>query len=165
MRLIDRLPLILDSKLHIGVLTGAGISAESGVPIFRGKGSMWEDNKTRELARKAGPPWNTKGTWEYYEWRRGLVSRCEPNAAHLTLVAATLNAAINASTRADLFLVIGTSAVVSPARGLPLIALKKGATVIEINRDPTPLTPLVTLSVRGKAAEILPQLWKELLSK
>jgi NAD-dependent deacetylase len=242
--LIDRLHLIHDSKLHVAVLTGAGISADSGVPIFRGNGSMWEDEKTQELARKAGPPWNTKGTWEYYEWRRGLVSRCEPNAAHLTLVEmesyfdnfcvitqnvdglheragsknilelhgnmwkgrcpqdgaivdlphtpleslppyhtcgtalrphvvqfgetidpATLNEAINASKSADLFLVIGTSAVVSPARELPLIPLKKRATVIEINRDPTPLTPLVSLSIRGKAAEILPQLWKELLSK
>ncbi len=243
MTLIDRLHLILDPKLRVAVLTGAGISAESGVPIFRGKGSMWEDEKTRELARKAGPPWNTKGTWEFYEWRRGLVSRCKPNAAHLTLVEmetyfdnfcvitqnvdglharadskcvlelhgnmwkgrcprdgaivdlphtplaslppyhtcgtalrphvvqfgepldpVTIKAALNASDRADLFFVIGTSAVVSPARELPLIALKKGATVIEINRDPTPLTPLVTLSIRGKAAEILPQLWKELLS-
>jgi NAD-dependent SIR2 family protein deacetylase len=45
---------------------------------------------------------------------------------------------------------------------LPLIALKKGATVVEINRDPTPLTTLVTVSIRGKAAEILPQLWTEL---
>ena len=244
MGLIDRLHLIPDPKLPVAVLTGAGISAESGVPIFRGKGSMWEDEKTRDLARKAGPPWNTKGTWEFYEWRRGLVSRCKPNAAHLTLVEMetyfdnfcvitqnvdglharagskcvlelhgnmwkgrcprdgaivdlphtplkslppyhtcgtalrphvvqfgepldpdTINAAINVSNRADLFFVIGTSAVVSPARDLPLIALKKGATVIEINRDPTPLTPLVTLSIRGRAAEILPQLWKELLSK
>ena len=244
MVLIDRLHLTPDPKLHVAVLTGAGISAESGVPIFRGKGSMWEDEKTQELARKAGPPWNTKGTWEYYEWRRGLVSRCEPNAAHLALVEmesyfdnfcvitqnvdglharagskcvlelhgnmwkgrcpqdgaivdlphtpleslppyhtcgtalrphvvqfgetidpATVHAAINASAHAELFLVIGTSAVVSPARDLPLIALKKGATVIEINRDPTPLTPLVTVSIRGKAAEILPQLWEELLSK
>jgi NAD-dependent SIR2 family protein deacetylase len=50
--------------------------------------------------------------------------------------------------------------VVSPARELPLIALKKGATVIEINRDSAPLTTLVALPIRGKAAEILPQLWK-----
>lgn len=122
MELTDRLHLITEPKLRVAVLTGAGISAESGVPIFRGKGSMWEDEKT-------------------------------------------LNAAITASARADLFFVIGTSAVVSPARELPLIALKKGATVIEVNREPTPITPLVTLSIRGKAAEILPRLWKELLSK
>ena len=55
--------------------------------------------------------------------------------------------------------------MVSPARELPLIALKKGVTVIEINRDSTPLTTLVALPIRGKAAEILPPLWKELLSR
>ncbi|NQE45455.1 NAD-dependent protein deacylase 1 [ANME-1 cluster archaeon GoMg2] len=149
------------------------------------------------------------------KWRRALVSRCEPNAAHLMLVeigsyfdyfwlitqnvdglhtragskqvlelhgnmrggrclrdgvdlpqtplaslppyhscgtalrphvvqfgetseSATITAAITASAHADLFIVIATSAVVSPARDLPLIALKNGVTVIEINRDPTP---------------------------
>jgi NAD-dependent deacetylase len=78
---------------------------------------------------------------------------------------ATLRVAIDASERAELFLVIGTSGVVSPARDLPLIALEKGAKVIEINRDLTPLTPLVTRSFRGKAAEILPKLWRELRKK
>jgi NAD-dependent deacetylase len=230
--------------LHVVVLTGAGISAESGVPIFRGKGSMWESPKAREFASRAGPPWNTKGTWEFYEWRRALVARCEPNAAHCTLAemesffdhfclitqnvdglhsragnkrvlemhgnmwkgrcpkdgelvalpetplkslppyhscgtalrphvvqfgepidSKTLNEAIQESMRANLFFVIGTSGVVSPARDLPLLALRKGATVIEINRNETVLTPLVTLSIRGKAAEILPKLWKELLER
>jgi len=46
MVLIDRLHLIPDPKLHVAVLTGAGISTESGVPIFRGNGSMWEDEKS-----------------------------------------------------------------------------------------------------------------------
>jgi NAD-dependent deacetylase len=84
--LIEGLELFLSPKLHAAVLTGAGISAESGVPIFRGKGSMWENETARKLAQKARPPWNTRETWEYYEWRRALVSRCQPNAAHLTLV-------------------------------------------------------------------------------
>jgi NAD-dependent deacetylase len=101
------------------------------------------------------PPYHTCGT----ALRPHVVQFGEP------LDSATLHAAINASAHADFFLVIGTSAVVSPARELPLIALKKRATVIEINRDPTPLTPLVTVSIRGKAAEILPQLWTELLAK
>ena len=46
---------------------------------------MWESAEARRLASEAGPPWNTRGTWEFYEWRRGLVSRCEPNEAHRTL--------------------------------------------------------------------------------
>jgi len=73
-------------KLRVVALTGAGISIESGVPIFRGKGSMWEIPEARRLASRAGPPWNTKETWEFYEWRRRLVSQCKPNAAHYTLV-------------------------------------------------------------------------------
>jgi NAD-dependent deacetylase len=78
---------------------------------------------------------------------------------------AILRAAIDSSERAELFLVIGTSGVVSPARDLPLIALARGAKVIEINRDPTPLTPLVTRTILGKASEILPRLWKEFLKR
>jgi NAD-dependent deacetylase len=76
-----------------------------------------------------------------------------------------LSESLKASMRADLFFVIGTSGVVAPARDLPLLALKKGAKVIEINREETVLTPHVTVSVRGKAAEILPRLWTELLEK
>jgi NAD-dependent deacetylase len=84
--LIEGLELFPDPKLRVVVLTGAGISAESGVPIFRGKGSMWKNETARKLAEKAGPPWNTKETWEYYEWRRALVDKCKPNAAHFALV-------------------------------------------------------------------------------
>ncbi len=62
MEFIDRLALVPDPKLHVAVLTGTGISAESGVPIFRGKGSMRENQQARNLARKAGFPWDTKET-------------------------------------------------------------------------------------------------------
>jgi len=82
----ERFGLTVNPKLRVVVLTGAGISIESGVPIFRGKGSMWEKPEARRLASKAGPPWNTRETWEYYEWRRKLVNQCKPNAAHYTLV-------------------------------------------------------------------------------
>ena len=47
---------------------------------------MWEDKRARESARNVGPHWNTRETWEFYEWRRRLVARCKPNPAHLTLV-------------------------------------------------------------------------------
>ena len=55
MVIIDRLHLNSDPKWHVAVLTGAGISAESGVPIFRGKGSMWKDEKNVDgLHARAG---------------------------------------------------------------------------------------------------------------
>jgi len=202
---------------------------------------MWEIPEARRLASKAGPPWNRKETWEFYEWRRRLVRQCKPNAAHYTIVEMeryfenfqlitqnvdglhiragcksvlelhgnmwrgrctrcgtsvdlpetplrsippycecgkplrpsvvqfgepidpnVLNKAFGASGRADLFFVIGTLGVVSPAAQMPLIALQNGAKVIEINPDPTVLTRYMTLSLRGKSAEVLPRFWGEL---
>jgi NAD-dependent deacetylase len=58
----------------------------------------------------------------------------------------------------DLFLSVGTSAAVFPAAQLPLTALQAGAAVVEINKDPTPLTRVATYSLRGAAGAILPAL-------
>ncbi|MGB6338632.1 MAG: hypothetical protein WBF32_02560 [Candidatus Aminicenantaceae bacterium] len=52
--------------------------------------------------------------------------------------------------------VVGTSAVVQPAASLPLAASESGAIVVEINPDPTPITPYVDYSFRGNAGDILP---------
>ncbi len=60
MELLEWLNRIPHRGLHVVVLTGAGISAESGVPIFRGKGSLWKNPVARKLAAKAGPPWNVR---------------------------------------------------------------------------------------------------------
>ncbi len=57
----------------------------------------------------------------------------------------------------NVLLVIGTSALVEPAASLPLLALRHGAVVVEINPAPTPLTPFVTASLRGLAGVLLPQ--------
>jgi NAD-dependent deacetylase len=86
MSVVEKLCLTMGPKLCVVVLTGAGVSIESDVPIFRGKGSIWGIPEARRLASRAGPPWNTGETWEFYEWRRRLVSQCKPNAAHQTLV-------------------------------------------------------------------------------
>jgi len=231
--------LALSRKTRVVVLTGAGVSAESGVPIFRGKGSLWEIPEARRLAERAGPPWNDRGTWEFYEWRRQLVKRCQPNPAHLTLAemedwfedftlitqnvdglhqragsrrvfelhgsmwrgrceecgrvqelpetplpqlpplcrcgnalrpdvvqfgepvkSEALKEGFQAARRCDLFLVVGTSAVVYPAAELPLVALGRGAAVIEINPTETPLSKVVHRSFRGKAGEVLPAVWR-----
>jgi NAD-dependent deacetylase len=239
---IEKLGLKADSSLTVVVLTGAGVSAESGVPVFRGPGSLWDIPEARKLAADAGPPWNTEGTWKFYEWRRQLVSRCEPNAAHLTIAEMeryfkdftlvtqnvdglhqragskrvfelhgsmwrarclrcraivelpetplpslppvhwcgspmrphvvqfgepvdqlALREALDASSRAELFLVVGTSGVVFPAAELPLLALERGAKVVEINPTETALTPHVTMSIHGNAGEALPKFWHEFL--
>jgi NAD-dependent deacetylase len=57
----------------------------------------------------------------------------------------------------DVLLVVGTSALVEPAASLPLLAIRRGALVVEINPAPTPLTPLVTASLRGPAGVLVAQ--------
>lgn len=70
-------------------------------------------------------------------------------------------AAIRAAGEADVLLSIGTSGLVQPAASIPLMALEQGAAVIEINPEPTPISERVTVSLRGPAAELLPQLLEE----
>ena len=62
----------------------------------------------------------------------------------------------------DLFLSIGTSTLVHPAAGLPFEALQRGATVVEINPDTTPLTPRATFALSGASGVILPELVRQL---
>jgi len=66
--------------------------------------------------------------------------------------------ALAASRSCDVFFSIGTSALVHPAASLPFEALQYGATVVEINPDPTPLTARAHLTLRGPAGEVLPAL-------
>ncbi len=64
--------------------------------------------------------------------------------------------------RCDLMLVIGTSCVVYPAAELPLIAKRKGATIIEINREDTMISHIADYKLRGKAGEIMSKLLEEI---
>jgi NAD-dependent protein deacetylase/lipoamidase len=66
------------------------------------------------------------------------------------------------SANCDVFLAIGTSAVVYPAAALPVEALESGATVVEINPQPTPLTPRADFVLASAAGKILPDLLKSL---
>ncbi len=68
------------------VLTGAGISAESGVPVFRGAEGLWRDYRPEDLATVDAFQRNPELVWEWYNWRRELIAGCSPNAAHETLV-------------------------------------------------------------------------------
>jgi NAD-dependent deacetylase len=67
------------------VLTGAGISAESGVPTFRGEAGLWRQYRPEELATPGAFARDPKLVWEWYDWRRGLIAACQPNPAHQTL--------------------------------------------------------------------------------
>ena len=67
------------------VFTGAGVSADSGIPTFRGEGGLWRNYRAEELATPAAFARNPLLVWEWYEWRRGLVRNAQPNAAHLAI--------------------------------------------------------------------------------
>jgi NAD-dependent deacetylase len=226
------------------VLTGAGISAESGVPTFRGEGGLWRNYRAEELATPHAFRRDPELVWSWYAWRREVVGACRPNGAHETLVemetqlddfclvtqnvdglhslagsrnvvelhgniwgmrctrhcrpvweeradplpqipprcpdcgalarpdvvwfgetlpSGALEQALLAAQRCQLMLVVGTSAVVEPAASLPLLALQRGAQVIEINPQPTPLSPAVDEAIREPAAMALPRWWRERL--
>jgi len=227
----------------VAVLTGAGISQESGVPTFRGADGLWRNFRPEDLATPAAFVRDPGTVWEWYDWRRSVIVRAEPNAGHRALAdlerrkpavagkprfwlitqnvdglheragsrsvvklhgdiwnvrcigcgreerneqvpltplpprcscggllrpgvvwfgeplpAAALEQAFHAARQADVFLVLGTSAVVNPAASLPRIALEHGARVIEVNPEPTELSPAAHLSLRGRTGEILPQI-------
>jgi NAD-dependent deacetylase len=75
---------------------------------------------------------------------------------------AVIEEAIRVSESADLFFSIGTSALVHPAAGLPLLAKRHGAVLVEINPEATPLTSLADYALMGKSGELLPELVKSL---
>ena len=241
-----RVPTELIQKLaaakRVAVLTGAGVSAESGVPTFRdAQTGLWAKFKPEELATPTAFRREPRLVWEWYAWRRELVAKANPNPAHIALVewekrapsftlitqnvddlhrrAGSRNVielhgnitrtkcfdenvvvkswpdtaeipprcprcggllrpdvvwfgeampeeetarAFVASAQCDVFLSIGTSAVVHPAASLPFHALEHGATVIEINPDPTPLTDEANYVLTGAAGVILPELMSAL---
>ena len=66
-------------------LTGAGISAESGVPTFRGADGLWRNYRAEELATPEAFRADPRLVWEFYQWRRELLSKVKPNRAHLAL--------------------------------------------------------------------------------
>jgi NAD-dependent deacetylase len=70
----------------VAVLTGAGISAESGIPTFRGAGGLWRNFRPEELATPEAFARDPRTVWEWYLWRRGLIDAAEPNAGHRALV-------------------------------------------------------------------------------
>lgn len=75
---------LLQAK-KVVVLTGAGISAESGVPTFRGKNGLWKEYRSEELATPQAFASNPPLVWQWYDWRRQIISSKKPNPGHKTL--------------------------------------------------------------------------------
>jgi NAD-dependent deacetylase len=221
----------------VTVLTGAGISAESGVPTFRGAGGVWEKVNPMELASPEGFRRDPRKVWSWYNARRRQLLQVRPNPGHYALAelekrvpqfglitqnvdrlhqaagsknvvelhgniwevrctgcgrvedrtgvdlpdephcdhcgawlrpnvvwfgeelpAQAWRQAEAWTRRADVFLVVGTSAEVWPAAGLVYLARDVGAKLIEINPENTAVTQLADVVLRGPAGQILPQL-------
>ncbi|MCD6250215.1 MAG: NAD-dependent deacylase [candidate division Zixibacteria bacterium] len=219
-------------------LTGAGISAESGVPTFRGQQGLWKKFRPEQLATMEAFLASPDVVWEWYNWRRELISDVSPNPGHYALkemedffskftlitqnvdnlhrvvgssrvlelhgniyhnkcvdcgLALAEDLEIDPSAipvcgkcggqvrpdvvwfgemlpgdvmefafadaeKAEVFITVGTSALVQPAASLPLVAKRAGATLIEINPERTPLSDIADFSFRAKSGELLPQL-------
>ncbi|NXA39035.1 SIR5 deacylase, partial [Eudromia elegans] len=70
---------------HIAIITGAGVSAESGVPTFRGAGGLWRKWQAQELATPEAFARNPSRVWEFYHYRREVMLSKQPNPAHMAI--------------------------------------------------------------------------------
>jgi NAD-dependent deacetylase len=230
------------------VLTGAGISAASGIPTFRGEAGLWRKVRAETIATPEAFANDPRLVWEWYDWRRQMLLAASPNPAHEVLAGwcrarpgvrlvtqnvdglleragaehvirlhgsiwhlrcyrpcaegnhdwrnetapletlpprcphcggiarpavtwfgealdvEAITSAADAAANCDVFLTVGTSALVYPAAGLLPHARAHGAFTVEINTDVTSASAQVDVAVRGKAEDVLAALDQRLRS-
>ncbi|MCX6646376.1 MAG: NAD-dependent deacylase [bacterium] len=78
-------PFKITKNTRITALCGAGISAESGVPTYRGSGGLWNEIEVQEIATSTGFLSNPERGWEFYHERRKNMGMCKPNPGHEAL--------------------------------------------------------------------------------
>jgi NAD-dependent deacetylase len=84
--MIEKAIGILKSAKSLFVLTGAGISAESGIPTFRGADGLWKNYSATDLATPEAFKKDPALVWEWYHWRQNIISKADPNPAHYAVV-------------------------------------------------------------------------------
>jgi len=84
-RVSGKLKSLLRPESRVVVFTGAGVSAESGVPTFRGQDGLWKKFRVEELATPEAFQTDPLRVWEWYSWRREKILNVEPNPGHLAL--------------------------------------------------------------------------------
>ena len=207
---------------RVVALTGAGVSAESGIPTFRGPGGLWERFRPEDLATPEAFARDPRRVWAWYKWRLGIVLSARPNPAHLALAelermglleavitqnvdglhqeagskrVVELHGSLRRARCTRCGLRISLEAVPSedlpkcPSCGgllrpdvvwfgeplpsdaweeavrlaatLPFLAKERGAAVVEVNVNQTPITEIAVVSLRGRASEVLPLLVSE----
>ena len=82
---LARFRQILSGSQHLVILTGAGVSAESGVPTFRGAGGYWRRYQAQQLATPEAFHTNPSLVWEFYHYRREVMGSKHPNPAHTAI--------------------------------------------------------------------------------
>jgi NAD-dependent deacetylase len=83
--MLHRMPIRIRRHERVVVLTGAGISAESGIPTFRDANGLWEQYPVEQVASPEGFAADPKLVWRFYSERRRKAAPCKPNAAHIAL--------------------------------------------------------------------------------
>jgi NAD-dependent deacetylase len=89
---VQALAARLRAASRVTVLTGAGVSAASGVPTFRGPEGLWRQYRAEDLATPQAFARDPRLVWEWYGWRRQLIAACRPNRAHEVLATWTQRA-------------------------------------------------------------------------
>ena len=82
---IRQVARILADSQRVCCMTGAGVSAESGVPTFRGHGGLWEGRRPQEVATPEAFNADPQDVWRFYRWRRKNMAACKPNPGHHAL--------------------------------------------------------------------------------
>ncbi|NWF89917.1 MAG: NAD-dependent deacylase [Ignavibacteriaceae bacterium] len=230
----------LQSAKKIVFFSGAGISAESGIPTFRGKDGIWNKLSPEELANFNAFIKNPKLVWEWYNYRKSIVHQAKPNLGHLAIVefenifsevivitqnvdnlhrragskkvyelhgniernfcikckkhydgdldfqegvpncscgglirpdvvwfgemlpAEQFRLSEKAAQSCDIFLIVGTSAVVYPAASLVYTAKSNGAFLVEVNIEETEVSTIVDVSLFGESGKILPKIVEQI---
>jgi len=83
--LLDRAAHVISTARTVTVVTGAGVSAASGVPTFRGATDLWKSFRPEDLATPEAFARDPGTVWEWYQWRRSSIADCRPNRAHEVL--------------------------------------------------------------------------------
>jgi NAD-dependent deacetylase len=241
---LERAADLLRTAERVTVLTGAGVSAESGVPTFRDAGGLWEGHRIEDVATPSAFVRDPVLVWRFYNARRAALRTVRPNAGHhalarleerlgperFALITQNVDGlhraagsrhvlevhgslarvrctgcgrveprdddlgdlprcgacngllrpdvvwfeemlpqdvwaeAVAAASACTCFLVVGTSAVVYPAAGLAGTARGHGASVIEVNLQPTAVSHRVDVGLYGPSGEVLPRLVERAVS-
>jgi NAD-dependent deacetylase len=82
---LERVAQRLRTATRVTALTGAGVSAASGIPTFRGPDGLWKKVRAETLATPEAFEHDPKLVWEWYDWRRQMIAGAKPNAAHEVL--------------------------------------------------------------------------------